>query len=574
MFHSDLSQFLNSPDPSSDMGPFTPNVTMAGLSDSLLAPSGTPPPASPEFINFIFALLCFSLRYPAVFWHTSKPFSLLFSVHLVLNSAHALFTFCSMAVLYKVQVNSMWFTEVSLVVPRAGVLGLHIVGGALIFFASLSVFNYGFSHYLLARQVALKQRYLQLLQQRGQLQQQQTSYPDKQLLSLPNGCCQGYAPHMAATGFLVAIVLCRAPLVYDCVSVYRNYSGFADRMLLSSLLCDVIYMLFWIILWFCFTLRQSWTFQIISLTAIGEENLQLMFYQNEHIPQPQNIQTVPSNGAQNCGRSSMRKSTSTNGSHVTFRNDAFDGEEPPTEDVPIRRRRSGERQSSGRKRRSGGGQENAAYCDSYVENETSAADTTITTTSDGVEKEPMTPDNTITRHYRHSIRNKCGQYYKRQLANERELEEADHSIRSSRRNDEKASSSNASPVKPEHKEEPVRQRSSTSSTEEVPAIPPRVPCIDGRPKRQQSPINQARKHQPSPVRDRPAPPYTSRHVDQPPARPPRDFKKPPVNRTLQLGGPGGGGSDKRDMGRRDSALPSSNETSSNDSEDNVLCSEV
>ena len=43
-------------------------------------------PVSAEFLNYAFALVVYSVRYPAVFWNTNKGFSFLFSLQLIANA--------------------------------------------------------------------------------------------------------------------------------------------------------------------------------------------------------------------------------------------------------------------------------------------------------------------------------------------------------------------------------------------------------------------------------------------------------------------------------------------------------
>ena len=59
-------------------------------------------PFSPEFINYVLALLVYSVRYPAVFWNTNKGFSFLFSLQLLANSFQNLLALGGISIMYKV----------------------------------------------------------------------------------------------------------------------------------------------------------------------------------------------------------------------------------------------------------------------------------------------------------------------------------------------------------------------------------------------------------------------------------------------------------------------------------------
>lgn len=57
-----------------------------------------------EFINFVFALIVWSSRYPSVYWNTSKAFSLIFSIQMIANAIDLLLVFAGVSVIYKLQV--------------------------------------------------------------------------------------------------------------------------------------------------------------------------------------------------------------------------------------------------------------------------------------------------------------------------------------------------------------------------------------------------------------------------------------------------------------------------------------
>ena len=59
-------------------------------------------PCSPEYINYILALLVFAVRYPSVFWKTNKGIAFLFSVQLIGNGIQNLVAFSAISIMYKV----------------------------------------------------------------------------------------------------------------------------------------------------------------------------------------------------------------------------------------------------------------------------------------------------------------------------------------------------------------------------------------------------------------------------------------------------------------------------------------
>lgn len=57
-----------------------------------------------EFLNLIISLMVWSVRYPAVFWGTSKAFSMVFSLQMIINTIDILLGFAGGSVLYKLQI--------------------------------------------------------------------------------------------------------------------------------------------------------------------------------------------------------------------------------------------------------------------------------------------------------------------------------------------------------------------------------------------------------------------------------------------------------------------------------------
>lgn len=57
-----------------------------------------------EFINLLLAITVWSARYPAVFWGTSKAFSIIFSLQLIANGIDIVLGYAGASVLYKLQI--------------------------------------------------------------------------------------------------------------------------------------------------------------------------------------------------------------------------------------------------------------------------------------------------------------------------------------------------------------------------------------------------------------------------------------------------------------------------------------
>lgn len=56
-----------------------------------------------EFVNLLIALFVYTCAYAAVFWHTNKPFSFIFSLHLLIYSATVIWSYLGFSVLHRIQ---------------------------------------------------------------------------------------------------------------------------------------------------------------------------------------------------------------------------------------------------------------------------------------------------------------------------------------------------------------------------------------------------------------------------------------------------------------------------------------
>ena len=56
---------------------------------------------SAEFVNYLLALVIYSLRYAAVYWYTNAAFSIVFAFSLLVTTLHYVYAYCGMQILYK-----------------------------------------------------------------------------------------------------------------------------------------------------------------------------------------------------------------------------------------------------------------------------------------------------------------------------------------------------------------------------------------------------------------------------------------------------------------------------------------
>ncbi|XP_071448512.1 protein tincar isoform X2 [Hetaerina americana] len=244
-------------------------------------------PVSAEFLNYALALTAYAVRYPSVFWRTSKPLASLLSVQLAANAVYALLSFASVSVLYKVQVvraaegggggfgadsgavdsQSFLLSFFSSLHGRGGgegrggggggnnngpfllnpvvTLALFVLSGALVLASSLVLYLYGLCR---LRSFLGRQR------DRGRLITVPGSLGDG-----GGGGGWGYFSHCAALCVLISLGVCEAPLLHDAALVYR---GSLDGAVLAGSVAAVMHLLLWLLAWLILTAKRRWAFKV------------------------------------------------------------------------------------------------------------------------------------------------------------------------------------------------------------------------------------------------------------------------------------------------------------------------
>ncbi|GAB6031446.1 hypothetical protein CHUAL_009217 [Chamberlinius hualienensis] len=230
-------------------------------------------PVSPEFLNYAIALLVYSVRYPAVFWETNKPFSFLFSLQLILSSLQSLLAFTGFAVLYKLNTYGVDYVlpaSEELLLNRPAAVILYLLSSIISTISGSIVYFYGLRKY---------QGYMRRDLERHHISWRETSQT-----------LWGYLPHCFAFALLIAMALSSCPLIYDYTVVYK---GSLDGAILASVVAIVIYFFLWIVLWFILTLKQRWLFRLstsgssasnIRNTRLLQNDMELLQKHNKNVP--------------------------------------------------------------------------------------------------------------------------------------------------------------------------------------------------------------------------------------------------------------------------------------------------
>lgn len=205
------------------------------------------------FVYMAAGLLTFSIRYSAVFWFTNKVFSALFATQLIFMAVESLFAFCGTAVLYKFSVNYDKYEDNIKIILKPGIiLLLYIVSGVILIFSTFFVFKYGANYF---------QKKFQIIDKRHHPE----AYRKQEVIV--NGSCQDYRTHTAAMVSLVLLGILKGPILYDLVTLYRETK---DALILTCIIVDVCYLVFWVILWTILTLKQQWQFRILDYIPLNQ----------------------------------------------------------------------------------------------------------------------------------------------------------------------------------------------------------------------------------------------------------------------------------------------------------------
>ncbi|KAL9698261.1 hypothetical protein quinque_001702 [Culex quinquefasciatus] len=195
-----------------------------------------------EFINLAIALMAWAVRYPSVFWHTSKSFAFVFSLQMIANGLDILLSFAGASVLYKLQTfgQALPLQAPALILNGTVTIALTILAVILTIASSMVLYLYG--HGKLA--VRIRDR--------------------RMITAKQNTDVWAYFAHCSSLCFVLALAVVKAPLLHDLSATYR---GSLDGAVLAAALGSVIHLFLWIVLWLCLTAKRRWHFKLPPLEA-------------------------------------------------------------------------------------------------------------------------------------------------------------------------------------------------------------------------------------------------------------------------------------------------------------------
>ena len=156
-----------------------------------------------EFINLVVALTVWSARYPSIFWATSKPFSLLFSLQMIANGLSILYDYLGCSILYKLQGfhAAEGVKSPTLLLNSLVTLSLCLLSVLLLLGSSHILYMYGHG------KLSLKMR-------------------ERRVISVKSSEGWIYFSHCSSLCFVLALAVVKAPLLHDLTVTYRqNLNG-------------------------------------------------------------------------------------------------------------------------------------------------------------------------------------------------------------------------------------------------------------------------------------------------------------------------------------------------------------
>uniref|UniRef100_A0A182K2X2 Protein tincar n=1 Tax=Anopheles christyi TaxID=43041 RepID=A0A182K2X2_9DIPT len=198
---------------------------------------------SMEFVNLAIALAVWAVRYPSVFWHTSKSFACLFSLQMIANGADILLSFAGASVLYKLQTlgQALPLQAPALILNGTVTIALAILALILTIASSMVLYLYG--HGKLAAKVR-----------------------DRRMITAKQSAdVWAYFAHCSSLCFVLALAVVKAPLMHDLCATYR---GSLDGAVLAAALGSVLHLFLWIVLWLGLTAKRRWHFKLPPLDGV------------------------------------------------------------------------------------------------------------------------------------------------------------------------------------------------------------------------------------------------------------------------------------------------------------------
>lgn len=153
-----------------------------------------------EFVNLAIALMAWAVRYPSVFWHTSKTFAFVFSLQMIANGIDILLSFAGASVLYKLQTlgQGLPMQAPALILNGTVTIALTILAVILTIASSMVLYLYGHG------KLAVKIR-------------------DRRLITAKQSTdVWAYFAHCSSLCFVLALAVVKAPLLHDLSAAYRG----------------------------------------------------------------------------------------------------------------------------------------------------------------------------------------------------------------------------------------------------------------------------------------------------------------------------------------------------------------
>lgn len=174
--------------------------SIVGLNDKFDPKQWFQKSPSLEFVNLALALLVWSVRYPSVFWDSSKAFTMIFSLQMIANSIDILLLHVGTSILFKLQIVGQFMTVQNQPSPLLlnGIVTLALTLLAYVLIISSSMILYLYGHSRLSAKIR-----------------------DCQMITLKDGDIWSYFSHCASLCFILALSVVKAPIIHDLTVTYR-----------------------------------------------------------------------------------------------------------------------------------------------------------------------------------------------------------------------------------------------------------------------------------------------------------------------------------------------------------------
>lgn len=236
------------------------------------------PQISIELINYLFAIIAFSLKYSSTLWYLNKFYSIIFSMHIFAYGIVSILTLGAYQILYKFETAFLngikvvltndttrknHLFELPFVTTRTTLNLLFISISLVLLLSCVPIYTLGICQYDLKFR-RLKNSFSRFLITNAQ--NDDYTINNRRHAKKLNPFFSSYRHHIWALLTLVLICVLSAVCVYDFICLYQLTT---DTIPLWAAISHIVFILWYLILWLILTFKTKWRFEFSQLFKLS-----------------------------------------------------------------------------------------------------------------------------------------------------------------------------------------------------------------------------------------------------------------------------------------------------------------